>query len=227
MIINASFSIAAFIRNIFMFNSLKREIEGGLGEAKKTATRCFAVFLALIIIGIGLSATTLKVNNDIRDEVRSGNESLQSEMQELAEANDEGRAEREALQSEMHAHLVEMGDEVRSGHESLQSEIQALAEANDEARAEHEAWQSEMRKFFWMTYGLMAVCTAAIVTVVAFGVTHIRKMEHRISGLEQKPDDPLLTSGKRVHHLRILSDSDSQAVRRTEGSPPAHQEKAR
>ena len=184
MIISASFSIAAFIRNIFMFNLLKREIEGGLGEAKKMATRCFAVFLALIIIGIGLSATTLKVNNDIRDEVRSGNESLQSEMQELAEANDEGRAEREAL-------------------------------------------QSEMRKFFWMTYGLMAVCTAAIVTVVAFGVTHIRKMEHRISRLEQKPDDPLLTFGKRVHHLRILSDSDSQAVRRTEGSPPAHQEKAR
>ena len=184
MIISASFSIAAFIRSIFMFNSLKREIEGRLGEAKKVATRCFAVFLALIIIGIGLSAINLKVNNDIRDEVRSGNESLQAEMQ-------------------------------------------ALAEANDEDRAEHEAWQSEMRKFFLMMYGLVAVCTAAIVTVIAFGIAHIRKLEHRISELEQKPDDPLLTSGKRVHHLRILSDSDSQAVRRTEGRPPAHQEKAR
>ena len=205
MIINTSFSIAAFIGNIFMFNSLKREIEGRLVEAKKVATRCFAVFLVLIIIGLGLSAISLKVNNDIRDEVRSGHESWQSEMQALSDANDEDRAEREALQSE----------------------IQVLADSNDEDRAEHEAWQSEMRKFFWMMYGLMAVCTAAIVTVVAFGVTHIRKMEHRISGLEQKPDDPLLTSGKRVHHLRILSDSDSQAVRRTEGSPPAHQEKAR
>ena len=210
-----------------MFNSLKREIEGRLGEAKKVATRCFAVFLALIIIGFGLSAINLKVNNDIRDEVRSGNESLQAEMQELAEANDEDRAEREALQSEMHAHLVEMGDGVRAGREAWQSEIQALAEANDEDRAEHEAWQSEMRKFFLMMYGLVAVCTAAIVTVIAFGIAHIRKLKHRISELEQKPDDPLLTSGKRVHHLRILSDSDSQAVRRTEGRPPAHQEKAR
>ena len=227
MIINTSFSIAAFIGNIFMFNSLKREIEGRLVEAKKVATRCFAVFLVLIIIGLGLSAINLEVNNDIRNEVRSGNESLQSEMQELAEANDEDRAEREALQSEMHAHLVEMGDEVRSGNESLQSEIQALAEANDEARAEHEAWQSEMRKFFWMMYGLVAVCTAAIVTVIAFGIAHIRKLEHRISELEQKPDDPMFTSGKKIHHLRILSDSDSQAVRRIEGSPSAHQEKAR
>ena len=86
-------------------------------------------------------------------------------------------------------------------------------------------------EIFLMMCGLMAACVAVIaaviVTVVVSGIARIRKLEHRTAELEHKPDDPLLTSGKRVHRLRILSDSDSQAVRRTEGSPPAHQEKGR
>ena len=167
MIMSALFSIAAFTGNIFVFNSLKREIDGRLREAMKVAALCFIVLLGLIIIGLGLSGINLKVDDDIRDEIRSG-------------------------------------------HESLQSEI---------------------RKFFLMMYGLMAACVAVvaavIVTVVVSGIARIRKLEHRTSELEHKLDDPLLTPGKRIHRLRILSDSDSQAVRRIEESPPAYQEKGR
>ena len=228
------FSIIGSVVNLITFNKAKKEIKDGIRKAAIAATIAVVVIIFIIIVGFVVQTVlAVKSNNDIRDENRAGREALQTEMQTLAEANDEDRAEREAWQSEMHGHLVEMGDEIRSGKESLQSEIQVLADANDEDRAEREAWQSEMRKLFLMMYGLMAVCTAAIVcTVIAFGIAHIRKLahirnlEHRISELEQEPDDPMLTSGKKIHHLSILSDSDSQAVRRIEGSPSAHQEKA-